>query len=186
MDDNNMNSRRRRHSRQVYGILLLWAVLFLLDPSINGNLENSKAKRNKKNRVQIQPSGYKASNGPADTDVNTNLKETAKNNNNILSVYRDFILKPIGDNGASLILDKAARGNDGVNLFPKNVSVNLRGWWKRTTKNQHLRRLRIHLPLRHNHFPYHQPFNQQHHNYPSSHRLLHSHLNPPALYARSG
>ena len=135
MNENNTNNRRRQNRRQVYGMLVVWAILFMLDPSMTGDVKNEKTNKSKKSKVSVQSSDYKTSTGPAGTGTNTNLNNNNVNNDNdLLSIYRDFIIKPIGDNGASVILNKATREKDGISMFPKNISVNLRGWWKRTTK----------------------------------------------------
>ena len=143
MEGDTLVNRRRQNRRHVYTILILWAILFMMDPSMTGDMKKDKKKKKKihvqSSDNQLTPSSEIAgsSTGPSSGDSNNNVKNKMKEKI-INPIYNDFIIKPIGDNGASFILDKAAASNDGINRFPRNVSVNLKGWWRQTTQRAKL------------------------------------------------
>ena len=143
MEGDTLVNRRRQNRKHVYTILILWAILFMMDPSMTGDIKKDKKKKKKihvqSSDNQLTPSSEIAgsSTGPSSEDSNNNVKNKMKEKI-INPIYNDFIIKPIGDNGASFILDKAAASNDGINRFPRNVSVNLKGWWRQTTQRAKL------------------------------------------------
>ena len=143
MEDTQGNRRRQRHRRNVLTILFIWAFLFMLDPSMDGSADRKGASTKKKNRVKVV-SGDDASKYDS-TSTGRSADETAgdgkdengyMNKKELNSIFRDFILKPVGDNGASQILYAATKtdGVDSMEMYPKNISVNIRGSWKRTIK----------------------------------------------------
>lgn len=143
MEDTNGNRRRQRNRRHVLTILFLWAFLFMLDPSMDGSVDRKGSSAKKKNRVKVV-SGDDAStdensspDAPIDEKAGEGKAESGHINKKELNrIFRDFVLKPVGDNGASQILYAATKteGSDSMEKYPRNISVNIRGSWKKTTK----------------------------------------------------
>ncbi len=131
------------HRRNVLTMLFIWAFLFMLDPSMDGSADKKGASTKKKNRVKVvsgdDASKYDSSSigGSTDETAGDGKDENGYlNKKELTSIFRDFILKPVGDNGASQILYAATKtdGVDSMEMYPKNISVNIRGSWKRTIK----------------------------------------------------
>ena len=142
MEDTQGNRRRQRNRRHVLTILFLWAFLFMLDPSTDGSADG-KGLTQKKNRVKVvsgnDASKYDSSSPGGSIDETAGDGEGENgyiNKKELNNIFRDFILKPVGDNGASQILYAATKtdGLDSMEMYPKNISVNIRGSWRKTIK----------------------------------------------------
>ena len=78
MEGDTLVNRRRQNRRHVYTILILWAILFMMDPSMTGDMKKDKKKKKKihvqSSDNQLTPSSEIAgsSTGPSSGDSNNN------------------------------------------------------------------------------------------------------------------
>ena len=107
----------------------------MLDPSMDGSADRKGAGTKKKNRVKVV-SGDDASKYDS-TSTGRSADETAgdgkdengyMNKKELNSIFRDFILKPVGDNGASQILTWLPRMTvNFMEMYPKILASTSEG-----------------------------------------------------------